>query len=408
MSTAISMSTPVDKLNTDTKTLDGTLKRYLTAGKKMEAALVQIEGYLNIPSKVESDLKKIDKPLTTLRQLLLVVELVPQTAIQSAAKGARKLIRELLIPVKKAERSLKAFDTKIKPIKTVVGKAKGVVKQFNTAVDEFEKGLAKFTAGVNQAQTCITALPSGSTKTSLQEDLDGVAVASDKRVVQLNGLLVSAIDAANGTAVYVKNTLDPLFQPFRDLEKAIDDLKKRLDPLLQPLRDLKKLMDKKISFSFPYPDGWTWVDGYYNSWGIWVPGHWLPKFSWYPVSFTISQILDGFEDFKKRLERILSAFLMRIITALGLKSIFDRLKAEADKIIGALVSQIKILLDELDIKIPFIDDVKDFIAAVQAKLDEFKGMITIAVTPMTNLMKQIQKDVAAFKNVYDECTKTPK
>ena len=384
------MSQAVDKLTADTETLDGSLEKFIDAGKAMEGALVHVESVLNLPSTVESDLKKITGPLNTIKDLLLVAALVPQ--LRAAADNARTAITEILVPIERAENALGDFDKKIEPIKAAVEKAKDVIEKFNTEVEKFQRDLATYSPNVNSAQNCITALPDGSVKTNLQNNLDGVAEASDTRVVQLNGLLVTAIRIATDAKDYVIDTLDPLFQPFRDLQEAIRALETRLEGILEPLQELKKLMDFEISVSFPYPCP-EWTDPL--------------KICWYPISFSVQEILDGIGAIEKEMERILSTVLMEALKFFGLDKLFNELIQKADAIIAGVVQQITKILDSLDINIPGLADIQKIIADLQAKLDGFLGMIVVDVQPMYDLMERIEADIAAFRKVYEACTASP-
>ncbi|HNC99475.1 MAG TPA: hypothetical protein PKW90_25300, partial [Myxococcota bacterium] len=45
--------------------------------------------------------------------------------------------------------------------------------------------------------------------------------------------------------------------------------------------------------------GWAWVDGHYDRWGSWVPGHWVPTYSragydWVPGYWVGSHYYDGY------------------------------------------------------------------------------------------------------------------
>lgn len=391
------MSQSVTKLNQDTAALQTALTTILQASQKLDNQLLQLEHDLNIPSALDSDLKQITDSTATLEDVLTVAAIVP--AISSEASAAKDALVAIDQPLKDAESALEDFDEKIQPLKDAVNKAEGAVSAFNSKLVEFQQKLVDGLTQVNNTQTCISALPDGTIKSGLQSDLDSVAGSTDTLVVQLTGLLNSAITSVNGAFQYVETTFEPLLNPFTQVNQVVQDLEKRLQGIIAPLSELKNYLSQKISISFSYPCG-------ANPGRAWPLPVVLPsiKYCNYSLGFTIQQILNGPAWLENQIKAILSGAILTAANALGLGKLAQELQDKANAVINSVVGTLTRLLNSLNISIPGLDSIKQEIQAILDALAGLEEKVGIDFTPMENLFQQIESDVAAAEKIYDSCT----
>lgn len=380
------MSTSVNKLNKDTATLKVTVGEILTAAQGLDSKLLQLENTLNIPSKIDSDLKQLVTVMNTVKHLLQVAKLVPE--ISSEVSAIIKAINAIEVPLKKAQSAISDFDKKIKPLKKAVKKFEAKLKILINKIQTFQTKLKDYVTQVNNAQQCINSLPDGSTKTTLQPKLDKLADQSDQYVVKLNTLLQAVITKVKQMSDFIENKLDPLFKPLEDIENEITELENRLQGIIRPLSELSSLFNRKLSVSFPYSCP-TWKD--------------LGKTCHYSIGFTIKEILKGPGWIEDQIKRILSTVLYDVAKAFGLDKLIKKLVNEANGAMKKVLSTLKKLLKALNIQIPGLAKIGKTLSSILKALKNLESELSLDLGPIKDEIANIENDVAAFKKIYKNC-----
>lgn len=382
------MSTSVNKLNKDTATLKVTVGEILTAAQGLDSKLLQLENTLNIPSKIDSDLKQLVTVMNTVKHLLQVAKLVPE--ISSEVSAIIKAINAIEVPLKKAQSAISDFDKKIKPLKKAVKNFEAKLKILINKIQTFQTKLKDYVTQVNNVQQCINSLPDGSTKTTLQSKLDKLAEQSDQYVVKLNTLLQAVITKVKQMSDFIENKLDPLFKPLEDIENEIKELENRLQGIIRPLSELSSLFNRKLSVSFPYPCGITGFP---------------PKTKWchYSIGFTIKEILKGPGWIEDQIKRILSTVLYDVAKAFGLDKLIKKLVNEANGAMKKVLSTLKKLLKALNIQIPGLAKIGKTLSSILKALKNLESELSLDLGPIKDEIANIENDVAAFKKIYKNC-----
>ncbi len=380
------MSATVDNLIKDTNTLQTTIGDLLTDAQNLDTALVHLDTALNVPSKIDSDLKQLIKTMKTAKDVLQVVKLVPEISTEvGVAIDAINAIEE---PIQDAEKALADFDDKIEPIKQKIEAFDKKLKELIQKIKAFKTKITDYITQINNAQQCINSLPDGSTKTSLQSDLDGLASKSDQYVTELNTLLQNVINQVNEIEDYVKNKLGPNIKILNDIEQEIETLEDQLKAIIDPLSRLGALLNKKISVSFPYPCG-TWSDPL--------------KICHYPIGFTIQEILNGAQWIENEIKKILGKVLYEAAKIFGLGNLYKELEKKANAFLNKVLGELKKLFKSLNIQIPGLDKIEQTLKNILNELQNLENKFSLDLSPIEKYIQKIEDDIAAFKSIYDNC-----
>lgn len=381
----LSSQQAVQKLDSDINTLSGTVSQMLSTCQNLHEKLQYADKLLSIPSKISSDLKKLQQALSTVKGLLTAASLVPE--LKTAAKTMTDGINAINAPIADAVKSLDELSKALKPIQDGVEKTDAADQKLIKGLTEFKSGLNRYKTAVDNAQKCISSLPDGDNKKTMQSDLDTLANASDKRVAQINTAIANAKNAYESLKEIIASELDPALELMKPIEQAIEQLDGKLVHLMDPLRELGKLMDKYFSVSFPYPDP-TWS----KPWRI----------SHYELRISMKKIVNGAGAIEKEIEHLLSSALYKAAKIFGLSKLIHELINDASKELNVIKGKLHL---DFKIEIPGLDKIKDAVHKAEAAADKLKSKLSVDVSEIDNLINQIKADISAMENIYNNCKK---
>lgn len=381
----LSSQQAVQKLDSDINTLSGTVSQMLSTCQNLHEKLQYADKLLSIPSKISSDLKKLQQALSTVKGLLTAASLVPE--LKTAAKTMTDGINAINAPIADAVKSLDELSKALKPIQDGVEKTDAADQKLIKGLTEFKSGLNRYKTAVDNAQKCISSLPDGDNKKAMQSDLDTLANASDKRVAQINTAIANAKNAYESLKEIIASELDPALELMKPIEQAIEQLDGKLVHLMDPLRELGKLMDKYFSVSFPYPDP-TWS----KPWRI----------SHYELRISMKKIVNGAGAIEKEIEHLLSSALYKAAKIFGLSKLIHELINDASKELNVIKGKLHL---DFKIEIPGLDKIKDAVHKAEAAADKLKSKLSVDVSEIDNLINQIKADISAMENIYNNCKK---
>lgn len=381
----LSSQQAVQKLDSDINTLSGTVSQMLSTCQNLHEKLQYADKLLSIPSKISSDLKKLQQALSTVKGLLTAASLVPE--LKTAAKTMTDGINAINAPIADAVKSLDELSKTLKPIQDGVEKTDAADQKLIKGLTEFKSGLNRYKTAVDNAQKCISSLPDGDNKKAMQSDLDTLANASDKRVAQINTAIANAKNAYESLKEIIASELDPALELMKPIEQAIEQLDGKLVHLMDPLRELGKLMDKYFSVSFPYPDP-TWS----KPWRI----------SHYELRISMKKIVNGAGAIEKEIEHLLSSALYKAAKIFGLSKLIHELINDASKELNVIKGKLHL---DFKIEIPGLDKIKDAVHKAEAAADKLKSKLSVDVSEIDNLINQIKADISAMENIYNNCKK---
>ena len=381
----LSSQQAVQKLDSDINTLSGTVSQMLSTCQNLHEKLQYADKLLSIPSKISSDLKKLQQALSTVKGLLTAASLVPE--LKTAAKTMTDGINAINAPIADAVKSLDELSKALKPIQDGVEKTDAADQKLIKGLTEFKSGLNRYKTAVDNAQKCISSLPDGDNKKTMQSDLDTLANASDKRVAQINTAIANVKNAYESLKEIIASELDPALELMKPIEQAIEQLDGKLVHLMDPLRELGKLMDKYFSVSFPYPDP-TWS----KPWRI----------SHYELRVSMKKIINGAGAIEKEIEHLLSSALYKAAKIFGLSKLIHELINDASKELNVIKGKLHL---DFKIEIPGLDKIKDAVHKAEAAADKLKSKLSVDVSEIDNLINQIKADISAMENIYNNCKK---
>jgi len=381
----LSSQQAVQHLDTDINTLSGSVTQMLATCQNLHEKLQYADKLLSIPSKISSDLKKLQQTLSTVKTLLTAASLVPE--LKTAAQTMTDGINAINAPIADAINALDELDKSLKPIKDGVEKTDDADQKLISGLTDFNSGLNRYKTALDNAQKCISSLPDGDNKNKIQSDLDTLANASDKRVTQINSAIASVKNAYEGLKEIIASELDPALELMNPIEAAIAQLDGKLVHLMDPLRELGKLMDKYFSVSFPYPDP-TWS----KPWRI----------SHYELRISMKKIVNGADAIEKEIEHLLSSALYKAAKLFGLSKLVHELIDDASKELNAIKGKLHL---DFKIEIPGLDKIKDAVQKAEAAADKLKAKLSVDLSEINNLINQIKADISAMENIYNNCKK---
>ncbi len=372
-----------EKLENDVKSLLARVDAMINTSTVMDQKLTYVNGKLEIPAKMASDLNKLTEIMDTAKLLLEVAEAIPD--LEKPASLVRKGVSVIESPISEAKSGLTTIDDYLKPIKTAGNDFQKLNQKVLSALKSFKNGLNQYVAKISQAQGCISSLPNGSKKSQLQSSLDKLAKASDTRVVQLNTFITKAESAYNSIIKVVNTKIGKLFSSLYAIEKAIESLDKYFDDIIDPLRDVGSLLKKyfKVKFPYPHPE-------------LSNPLH----FSHYTLRISMSYIVKGAHEIEKKIEHILSSALYKAAKVFGLSKLVKSLEKLADKelkkIMGKLHLNFKVHIDGLDKLSSLLSQIKETLS------DWIKGF-RFDIDGLTKMIKAIEADISAIEKIYENC-----
>lgn len=219
---------------------------------RLKNNLGQILTVLGYSKTVDDDLIRLDDALTTAKDLLTIVSVIPE--VGQAASGLRNAVNALSQQVGSARRAADRIESVVKPLREALTPAQHGLDRFIGLVETIKSTSATFLAKFTAVANCINSLPNGTYKTQGQNYLNEFSTEFEPDVDKLNRVL----SAANTAIERFYSQLDALRQaliPFRAISEAVRRVLDVLNPVIGVLQRLKDaLMSIKITIPIlPYP-----------------------------------------------------------------------------------------------------------------------------------------------------------
>lgn len=377
----------VTKLNTDIVKTDNNLSSILTEIDKLLYDLKVIETDLTIPSKVNSDLKKLTRTMDNVSTVLKIVSIVPNLATQ--AQDAIEGINDIEQPIKKAETAIDKFDKKIKPVKKAVKEAQKILTDFKNKIEVIKAKVDGFVNEITLCQGCIDSL--SAEESSLQEELNQVATTTDEIVVDANNAVENTRELMATLNSFFNSIIMPPFQSIYNLGQLIESFQKALSLLEDKLGDLAAYLKKKVHVSFPYVCGFDVLKG--------------EKICHYEISFSVYDVYKGAKYIEKQIKKILSKALYTAAKLFGVKDLYKKLKKEAEEMTNKLIAELIKELESMVFHIAGLSGLKADLELLISKLIPFDPFSDMNFDGIKEFFHEIEQGIDQIENIYERCKK---
>lgn len=327
--------------------------------QEVDTVLIELEKGLSVPHKVATALKKLDDTLSTIKKMLAVAKLVPQT--KEKAEELEKKLDVLKTKVSTAAENAAKVDKAVDPVWKATGKTENVASD----ALEFEKAFRIFALGyidgIEGIIQCSDKKPEIEPKIiPILDNSKAAFHAMDPAIHKVNQTYADTVALPEKA---LKATMAEIMEQIKELEKilsALTGLQDQLDPLNDVLAELKKIMDKSLGFSFdypcgakictestPYPCGTKTCKKYGVKYpcGVKICHKDVP----YPcgvntcsakVSMSLSTVINGADAIEHKIESVLSSTAWEALKVIGVKKYVDDLKKEADSLLKPVLSKL--------------------------------------------------------------------
>lgn len=380
-------SREVTQLDQDMNRLDVNLTAILKEIDKLLFDLKVIENELNIPSKVNTDLKKLTGSMDDVTKLLEIVSVIP--SVSSQAKDAIEAINVIEKPIKHAENAIDKFDKKIKPVKEAVEEAEAVLIDFKEKLQKMQGKLDGLVNEVDLCQNCVDSLPGSNT--SLKADLNSAAETADSIIANTN----NAIEVTKDLMIDVMNSFNefvmPPFQAIYNVGQLIEDFQRVIDKLEDELGKLIACLKKKLHVSFPYVCGFDFLKG--------------EKICHYNISFSVNDVYKGAKYIEHQIEKMLSKVLYAAAKLFGLEKLYENLKRQADEAADMLAKKIEDKLESMVFEILGLSDLEAKLDQLLTELKPFNPFKKIDFENIKNFVSEMDDSLVQVENIYKQCKK---
>lgn len=376
-------SSKTDKLAADVVTFNSTLDVYINAAQTLDNDISPVLAGLNTLDKVAKGLVLLDNALTDMNDLLEIAKAIPETK-EDATKLSEDLAK-IHPPVTNANTKVNKLNTKLTPMREKLTKLDKGLKAFIEKAKLFKTRLTAYSQFLSNAQQCLSSLPDGDKRNKLQSDIDNLADASDKRVVQATEALQKIITTINDIERAIKSKLVAAFDKLNDLEEKVEDLLSKINVIKNPLHDLHALYLKNFGFSFPYPSP-TWKNPL--------------RMKHCHVDIGFKTIIQGYNAIEKEIENILSGFLFKALKEFGLEKVIKGLIDDATSELNSITKRLNM---NFKVEIPGLSDIDSPLQDLDTGFDDIGPKLDIDFQPLIDLMNQIESDINSMENIYKNC-----
>ncbi len=245
------MATPTDSFIAtlkQTPPLAAKLQSNIQAIKNDNDEIIKV---LTYPQTVSNDLDKLDDTLTTVSDLLDVVEVVPE--VGEAAAGLKDSISILSAEVSPARKAADNIESEVKPFRDALSKFDSLLDPLIKATGHISTKSQRFLDRFTAVANCVASLPDGEVKQQSQKYLDGFSTTVEPAISDLNKGLTDANDAFD-TLNSALNDLKNALNPVAAIASAAESVLAVLDPLMAPLNALENALETiEIPLPLPYP-----------------------------------------------------------------------------------------------------------------------------------------------------------
>jgi len=220
-------------------------KRLLDNTTEMEHTLLELEKDLAKPHKLTQNLKKLDKGLSTIRNILTGVSIIPQ--IRSKVELLISRIDNIYNPIHNALEKMQKVDKAIQPLQTTTKKAEKVNSKILNAEQSFRHGNLLYIDKVSKGMQCLH----GSFMVKVLDNSRSSYNLVDKKLKKVN----DDYDTAKNTPQKLISILISEIKDMLKINGILHDITTQLEHLYNPLKNIQYILDKKISIDLPYTCG---------------------------------------------------------------------------------------------------------------------------------------------------------
>lgn len=269
--------------------------------------------FLSYPSDVADDLNSVYEAISTVLDVLLLAELIPDVGefipeIRKPLKAFKELVNEVRKPVNKLAHA-------VKPYKDAVQKVEERVNKSLNWIDTAESNVTRFTTDFSNVYHCVNSLSSGTLKTNSETFLNEFVATANTAVVDVNDVMSLIISEGETIATALEDAAHILQKDVAPIRKAIRDFLSDFSPFFVALKAIQNGLDHKITV----PDG------------IKITGPWYDPFDYHIhieyFTFTVEEIIKGIDDIISAVEDLLID-AVKVFTG----PLLDDLKKEFNKI----------------------------------------------------------------------------
>lgn len=378
---AHAQSAAVSKFNTDSSGLTTTLSTMLNAAQDFDKKLFYVQGKLDLPGKISSDLKTLNNAMGTAKTLLEAASIVPE--IKTEADVIIEGITTVRGVLGDAQSAADSFDTAITPVKTTVNTAETTVHALADTIQKAQQTVSAYASRVSVVQMCINGLPAQSRATA-QSRLDTLVGGSDSAITALNTALQALAKRAGDASSFIEAKVYPLFGAVNDVENAIGTVNTSLQNIEDPLRDVAKVVNSTFGVSFPYPHP-----------------SWSHPFRWdhYNLRFSLGTIIGGVEKIENEIERILSKALYSAAKFFGIEKLIHSLVDDVNKALNTVMSKLHL---QFKVEVPGLDRLRSSLDSIRNSLPGMTPQMSLDPGTIGTPIAALEKDLASI-NVLPPC-----
>jgi len=351
--------------------------------QEVDDALVKLENALSVPHKLATALKKLDNTLDTIKQMLGVAKLVPQTKTQ--AENLEQRLNAIHPNVKKAAASAEKFDKSVEPFRDATNMAEEAAATCLVGERTIQQAAFGYVNTVEALANCVEKQP------STEPPAITLLNRSSESFVKINAGMKKANETYDTTvgmpAKALQATIDEILRQVKQMEEllaAVNRLQGDLGPLNDALAELKKVLDQSVSVSFDYPCGPKMCSQKVpypcgvktcKKWGASYPcgTKWCDKEAPYVcgvttcdagVSMSVGTIINSANEIERKIEAMLSSTAWEALKVIGVSKAVDDLKKKANDVFKPVMSRLRLdfPVDLPNLNLPF--DVKPLTDAV--------------------------------------------
>jgi hypothetical protein len=223
----------------------GESKRLLDNTTEMEHAILELEKALSEPHKITQNIKKLDKGLSTIRNILIGVSVIPQ--IRSKVEQLITRIDDIYNPVHTTFIKMQKIDKAIKPLQDTTKKAEKANSKILSAEQSFRHGNLLYIDKVGTGMKCLQ----GSFMINVLDHSRISYNIVDKKLKKVN----DTYDAAKSTPEELIAALIKEMNAMLKINGVLHSINVQLENLYNPLKNVQYILNKKVSITLPYTCG---------------------------------------------------------------------------------------------------------------------------------------------------------
>ncbi len=361
---------------TETGTFETESNLLIKNTQEVDDALLKLENALSVPHKLATALKTLDNTLDTVKQMIGVAKLVPQTKAQ--AENLEKRLNTIHPNVKKAAESAEKFDKSVEPFRNATNKAEEAAATCLVGERTIQQAAFGYTDSVEALVGCVEKQPAAEPTaiTLLNRSTDSFQ--------KINAGMKKANETYDTTvglpAKALQATTDKILSQLKQMEDllaAVNRLQGDLGPINNALAELKKVLDQSVSVSFDYPCGPKMCSQKVpypcgvktcRKWGASYPcgTKWCNKEAPFVcgvntcdanIGMSVGTIVTSANEIEHKIESMLSSTAWEALKVIGINKVVDELKKKADGLFKPVMSKLHL---DFPVDLPNLDifDVK--------------------------------------------------